>query len=201
MKRNLIIIIFLGFLFLISSCDNGLPNGPRIGPCSWTDREDITIDNVNLKLPSNLQSEFKSFYYPSGIIPDLTSAMQKGNTVSANKAEIKVTLMSSGQTCTGQNSEVFKAGSSRIKPFQINLKLPAGIRFFGSASMEIRSDDYKVKNDAFKKEFVMWIGTGNDPEFNGINGNIIGTAVVYDPSTGIIPIGNRPIFVGDDTIN
>jgi len=183
MKNKLLLILLCGcFTILNFSCNKNFSPGPTISACKWTFQSDVSVNNVNLKLPSNLRSSMASFFPSDGKIPTLTFALQSGNTNQSNKGEIQIGLKSSGKNCTGEFSETLKAGSSRIGGQSLNLKLPNGVNFLGSATMSIRSDDYRVSS--FQNEYVLWIGTGNDPEFNGINGDILGAKKYYDPRSG-----------------
>ncbi len=188
--KPVLFFLFGTVLLLLTSCDD-IIIPPSIEPCDYTQKEDVVVTDIALKAPS---SKMSSFYY--GQVPSdktfrsLTHALWPGNFKSdKNSAKISGTLTSSGKTCTGNKGFAYKANSSRIGGYYLNLDLPKGVNFIGNVTMLIRSDDYKTK-DPNIVEYVLWSGSGNDPYFNGINGNIIGARKTYRPSSAKIPIAS-----------
>ncbi len=133
-----------------------------------------------------------NYYYgaiPSDrVIRNLQQPLWKGDFWSnTNKAYISGQLVADGTYCTGQISYEYPEGSSEIGLNFLTVLVPAN-DFLGSATIHIRSDDYKKSSDPQTAQYILWQGSGNDPEFDGVDGNILGSRKEYRPSTGRLPI-------------
>ncbi len=201
LKFKSYLFYLVGIIILFQSCSTDFPIPPKIEKCDYTLKKNITVNNIELKAPSSMSS----FYYgqlPSDrIFRDLLHPLWQGDFGGTNKAQIDGTLKSSGKNCTGDNTYKYFAGNSRIGQYFLNLDLPKDVPFMGTATMTIRSDDYKSSNDPLLAEYVIWTGSGNDPETLGISGTITGVKKMYRPNTNKLVSASKQLIIGGKLIN
>lgn len=145
-----------------------------------------------------------SYYKNSGIFPDktfsdLTAALDKGDSKETYRGEIMINLRSSDKTCKGDNTEKIPGKDKRIEGRYVTIKTPSDVVFIGLATLNIRGDDWKSK-DKLRNSYVLWTGSSNDPQYNGINGNIIGAVKEYNPGSGKIILqgkGSNSYYIKD----
>jgi hypothetical protein len=189
MKYKLVLFILFGILMSTVSCRQPVPGQGRIEKCKYTQKENVSVANIRLKAPTGMSSFFYGSVPSDRIFRTLTHALVQGNFwANKNNGHIRGNLKSSGHTCTGDWQFNYKAGSSRIGGNFLNLNTPKGVNFLGTVTMLIRSDDYKNSSNPNIAEYVLWSGSGNDPQFEGINGNLLGARKTYNPSSGKVQI-------------
>jgi hypothetical protein len=187
--------------FYVTSCRDINPRVVPISLCNYTKTEKVQLTNLKLKVPNGMST---SYYNNSGVYPDrtfdnLNLALDSGDAPQAYKGSLTINLKSSAKTCKGDNSETIPGKNSRIQGKSINMLVPSSVAFEGQATIKIVGDDWKSK-DGLRSAYVYWEGTGNDPQYNGINGNIIGALREYNPSSGKIVLqgkGSNSYYIKD----
>ena len=175
------------------SCEKELTPSKKVAACDFSVTEDIAVTDVKLKAPAGMGVFYNGGIPGNKIIPTLPQALLKGDLNKSNTGKITTALTASGTECTGSKTLIFAAGSNRIGGNFLKLDTPKSVNFIGTVTMEIRSDEYRANPS--QNEYVLWSGTGNDPQFKGINGNILGKRMTLSTSTGV---GKTPIISGGD---
>jgi len=194
MKINSVLLYSFGIFGLMNiSCNRDIPLPTRVLACDFSLREDIAVTDVRLKAPTGMGTYFYGGIPGNKEIPTLPQALQQVDLNAPNTAKITTPLKASGKTCTGEKTFEFKAGDSRIGGNFLKLDTPKGVNFIRTATMIIRSDNYRVSSTV--NEYVLWSGSGNDPQFKGINSNILGSRQTINSSSGKVAIDKDGCYI------
>lgn len=193
MKKIKILFFLCAIGISIISCDEDITGG-SISACNYSKSEKVSFSTaIKLKVAANRMSS--AYYNTSGIysanfFSDLKTPLAKGNTGQTYRGQVEIKLASHGN-CTGNNKETIPGRDSRIGGNYITMKVPSATSFVGEATTSIRSDDWKSKYSSSNNQYILWVGTDNDPQYNGLNGNINGAVIEYNPSAGKIVLQGK----------
>lgn len=182
-KANYILLVLVLF---ICSCRDEPTSGSSVPACNWTSEEDVGIENIALRAPDGMSSFYYGALPADRVMRNLQHPLWLGNFWSTkNEASINGNLKPDGTACTGEPKAFeFAEGNNKIGSNYLRLPAPSNARFFGIVTMSIRSDDYKTASDPNNAEYVVWAGTGTNPDYPTVNGTITGSRKTYRPSTG-----------------